>query len=141
MPFFLVKQHILYKTTSFHSLFIEKKKQNDVVLTALYTIFFHWSRKGRGCTPSSSIGRAKAGEEGFSSPILQRLSLSLSLCLCLSLSLSPLYLSKNSDTTHTPSWPTTMMKGAEETNPVGGSGAAAQRPPQPLYPFAMTGQG
>jgi len=128
--FFLVKQHILYKTTSFHSLFIEKKKSKMMLF---------W----RHCTPSSSIGRAKAGEEGFSSPILQRLSLSLSLSLslCLSLSLSPLYLSKNSDTTHTPSWPTTMMKGAEETNPVGGSGAAAQRPPQPLYPFAMTGQG
>jgi len=34
-----------------------------------------------------------------------------------------------------------MMKGAEETSPTGGSGVAAQRPPQPPYPFAMTGQG
>jgi len=30
-----------------------------------------------------------------------------------SFSLSPSYLSKNPDTTHTPSWPTTMMKEAE----------------------------
>jgi len=56
-------------------------------------------------------------------------------------SVSPFHFPKNLDTTHTPSWPTTMMKGAEETSPAGSSRVAVQRPPQPPYPFAMTGQG
>jgi len=34
-----------------------------------------------------------------------------------------------------------MMKGIEETSPTGGSGVAELRPPQPPYPFTMTGQG
>jgi hypothetical protein len=39
--------------------------------------------------------------------------------LCLSLSLSLSHLPKNPDTTHTPSCPTTIMKGAEGTSLTG----------------------
>jgi hypothetical protein len=42
--------HFVKKTASFHSFFIEKKTANDVVLMALFVIFFHWTRKGKGRT-------------------------------------------------------------------------------------------
>jgi hypothetical protein len=93
---------------------LKKTKQNDAVLTALYTIFFSWSHKGR---------ERRFFFPSFATPV----------------SLSPSHLPKK--LRHNPhrSWPTTMMKGAEEISLVGGFGAAAQSPPQPPYPFAMTG--
>jgi hypothetical protein len=40
--------HFVKKTASFHSFFIEKKTANDVVLMALFVIFFHLTRNGKG---------------------------------------------------------------------------------------------
>jgi hypothetical protein len=63
-PFFLMKRHVLYKTTLFHSLFIKKKK--------LKTMSF-W----RHCTLSSSPGCAAGrGKRFFFSPYNVSLSLS-----------------------------------------------------------------
>jgi len=72
--------------------------------------------------------RAKAGKKGFSSTPMQRLSL-------------PSIYPKNPDTTHTPSWPTTMMKEVKGTSPASSFGATTQRLSEPPYPCAMTGQG
>ena len=93
---------------------LKKNPKTVSFWTTLCIFFFPW--------------RAKAGEEGFSSTPMQRLSL-------------PLIYPKNLDTTYTPSWPTTMMKEVKGTSPTGGFGATAHRPPQPPYLCAMTGQG
>jgi hypothetical protein len=84
-------------------------------LKALFAIFFLWTRY-------------RQGKKVFSPP-LQRLSLSLSLSLS--------HFPKKPGTMHTPSWPTTMMKGAKETSLAGGYPVATQPP----YSFDVTGQG
>jgi len=66
------------------------------------------------CLPSSSPRHAKAREEGFP-PHLQ----------CLFLPLSPSHLPKNPNTTYILSWPTTMIKRAEEISHAGGCTEAA----------------
>jgi hypothetical protein len=99
-PFFLMKRHVLYKTTSFHSLFIKKKE--------LKTMPF-W----RHCTSSSSPGCAAGrGKRFFFSPYN------------VSLSLSPTC-SKNTDTTHTHGLPLDKKK---RTSPAGGCLVATQLP-------------
>jgi len=83
----------------------EKKRQSSK------QCHFRWH-----CTSSTSPRRAVGRGKRFFSPLLHHLSLSLSLSLS--------HLPKNTDTTHTPSCPTTMMKGAEGTSLTGDSGVA-----------------
>jgi len=87
-----MKQRILYKTMSFHALFI-KKMQNNVVLndTMLLLPLDAQQGKKKSCSPT--------------------FSLSLSLPTCPNPNINP-----------RPSWLATIMEGAWEPCPVGGSG-------------------
>ena len=93
------------------------KAQNDVVLNDIVYLLLPLTHKGRG-------------RRFFFHSFAASISPSL-----------PLPLPKNHDTTHMPSWPTTMMKEAEGKSTADGSRTATQRPPQPPYPCTMTGQG
>jgi hypothetical protein len=99
VPFsFKMKQRVLFETTPF-PLFIKKKSYKRCRFdgTVCHRLPLDAQRQGK------------------------------KVFLPLLCSISPSHLPKNPNTTHTPSWPTTMMKGAEKTSPA--SGCTETHPP------------
>jgi hypothetical protein len=109
--------HFVKKTASFHSFFIEKKTANDVVLMALFVIFFHLTRNGKG---------RRFFFPSFVAPV--------------SLSLSLLETQKNKHDPHSSHGLYILRRKNRGDKPCGWPWGSCPMAAQPPYPFNTIGQ-